>query len=77
MDTNHDEIMRTLGNLEGKMDGVIARLDKINGSVRTLYIRTDNLAQFDSNLRGRVAIIGFIISIIVSVSVAYVNAKWF
>lgn len=32
-DYPHDQIMRSLGNLEGKVDGINERLDKLNGSV--------------------------------------------
>ena len=29
----HNEIMRSLGNLDGKVDGISQRLDKINGTL--------------------------------------------
>ncbi len=30
----HGEIMRALGNVEGKMDGIIRRMDKQNGTIK-------------------------------------------
>lgn len=47
MEQNHDEIQRSLGRIEGKLDGALLHLEKINGRLDKHGSRLD---LFDANM---------------------------
>ena len=57
---NIDNTERTLGRMEGKIDGINQRLDRMNGTLRTHDEKIDELQSFRDNIQGRMSVIGAI-----------------
>lgn len=55
-----DDIQRSLGRIEGKVDGINQRLDKVNGTLKDHSDKINLLETFRDNLQGRMTIIGAI-----------------
>jgi predicted nuclease with TOPRIM domain len=53
MNEEKGEIMRSLGKIEGKVDGINQRLDVSNGRTAKLEAKVDVLEAFVNNLKGR------------------------
>lgn len=56
------EIQRSIGRLEGKIDGVNNRLDKVNGSIGNHQGRLNNLETFCDSMKGKIVASALIIS---------------
>jgi len=61
-------IERSLGRLEGKVDGINTRLDRINGSISNHDKRINELEDSVSNMEGKAGIIGALVAFIVSLA---------
>lgn len=68
----HNQLMRGLGNIEGKVDGINQRLDKLNGSVAKQEERIKSLENDRSKILGLAAGIGSMSGI----AVAWVKDKF-
>lgn len=60
----HNQIMRALGNLEGKVDGINNRLDVLNGRVAKHDERLGNLDISDSKQNIKLGIIGTVAGLV-------------
>lgn len=58
----HSEIMRALGRLEGKVDGILEQATKTNGRVTKLEQDTGEIKQWKSNLMGKFSVITLVLS---------------
>ena len=67
MKDTHNEIMRALGSLESKVDGINRRLDSLNGRVSEVEDHSDKMQSWQDQSTGRISMIAFGISFIVSV----------
>lgn len=71
-----DDIKYLLGEINGKLDGICQRLNKINGTIAKHEDKINDLETFRDNLQGRMSVIsatsGFIGGII-SLIIHYLN----
>lgn len=75
-----EEITQCIGRLEGKMDMVIARLDKYNGSVANLFKDVDDLKTYKAEQDGAGKVVGVIagfVGAIVSSVITAFTIKFF
>ena len=70
METNHDELNRAVGRIEGKMDALIASVDAMGREVK-------DHASFIGNLKGKVAIISSGIAFTASMITLWVKKQFF
>jgi hypothetical protein len=66
MNDLHEQIMYKLGNVEGRMDVVEKKLDKIQLSI-------DELKEFQDRQKGEVTIIAIIWSVITAVGISIIS----
>lgn len=62
----HNELMRAIGRIEGKIDGILEQATKTNGRVTRLEDEVNTLQAFKDNLNGKITIIAGAISIVVA-----------
>lgn len=62
----HNELMRAIGRIEGKIDGILEQATKTNGRVTRLEGEINTLQAFKDNLTGKITIIAGAISIVVA-----------
>ena len=67
------DITRAIGRLEGKVDGINNRLDRINGSLGNHDDRINDLESSCSSIKGQASILGILGGIIVSAIVASIK----
>jgi len=65
-DNAHNEIMRAIGNLEGKIDGINFRLDTLNGRVGKHDDKINIIESNQQYRRGQIVIIGAIVGGVIS-----------
>ena len=73
---NHNQIMLTLGKLDGKLDGVLDRLDISNGRIEKNEDRLSRVEAWQNNMKGRVTIISTGVGILVTFIVLAINKIW-
>ena len=61
----HNELMRAIGRIEGKIDGILEQATKTNGRVTKLESQISTLTSFKDNLNGKITIIAGVVSIVV------------
>ena len=66
-------ILVSVGRLEGKVDGINARLDRTNGSIAKHDEKIDCLEANDNQLKGKMAIFGTIFGLIGGIIMAIVG----
>ena len=66
-------IERSIGRLEGKVDGINSRLDKANGSLINHDKRINKVEDGAANISGKATVIGAIAGFLVSVVVVTYN----
>ena len=66
-DQLHNEIMRAVGRLEGKVDGINQRLDGINGTLKNHDEKIGTLSNDVSQIKGKAAIIGSLFGAVAAV----------
>ena len=71
MEETHNEIMRSLGHIEGGIEGIIDRLDKINGRLDKHDDKLDKHSNFINNWKGKLVIIAFIVSVGITLATNY------
>lgn len=64
MTDKQDGVQRALGRIEGKLDSVIARIDKVDATIITHDDKINLLETFRDNLTGKISILGAIAGII-------------
>ena len=62
-----------LGQIDGKVDGIISRLDKMNGTLIDHNKKINLLETFRDNLQGRMTIIGAIAGFIGAMITILIN----
>jgi len=62
-----ETIFRAIGKLEGKVDGINARLDKTNGALSKHDDRINTLEDSVSNMKGKSVILGGIAGFVISI----------
>ena len=62
-----------LGQIDGKVDGIIDRLDKMNGTLIEHSKKINILETFRDNLQGRMSIIGAVAGFIGAVITIFIN----
>ena len=68
-----DIILKAIGNLEGKVDGINSRLDSLNGSVKSHALRiNDNEHKIDVNI-GKVSVASAILGFIGACIIAFIG----
>lgn len=67
-DNQHNQIMRAIGQLEGKIDGIIERLEKINGTISKQGESITSLQNWRSGIVAVIAFLAFVIPLVVSVA---------
>ena len=65
-DQAHSEIMRALGNLEGKVDGINQRLDVVNGRLNSHAKSIGNFKLFQNTVQTRTGIIATVVGTVAS-----------
>jgi len=70
-----NNLERSIGRIEGKIDGILEHLRKINGSIEKHDCRIDTIEQEISRHKGIVAGISAVVSIIVSVISFFLKEK--
>ena len=73
--TLHEEIMYMLGQIDGKMAGIIDRLDKINGAISSHSSKIRSLEDSDNNRKGQTRIIAVVTSFFTAVILIVI--RWF
>ena len=73
---NHNQVMLTLGKLDGKLDGVLDRLDISNGRIEKNEDRLSRVEAWQNNIKGRVTIISTGVGILVTFIVLAINKIW-
>ncbi len=71
-----DDIKYLLGEINGKLEGICQRLDKINGTLAKHEDSINDLKTFRDNLQGRMSVISAIsgfIGGIISLIIHYLN----
>ena len=68
-----EEILKAIGKLEGKIDGVNQRLDKINGSLLNHDDRINVNEHKIDTMSGKIKVIGAIATIILGAVVASIK----
>jgi len=69
----HHEIMFSLGNLIGKVDGINQRLDSLNGRIGVNTGRIHSIESWKDNLIGKITVIVAIFGIIISAAFVIIN----
>lgn len=64
--TPHDEIMRAIGRLEGKVDGILIEAQKTNGRVTRLEDANRTHQSFIDNIKGKITIFGAVAGAIIT-----------
>lgn len=59
-----ENIQRTLGRIEGKLDGAKEDIDEIRKSIETSGLKIGALESFRDNLLGRMSIVGAIAGVL-------------
>jgi len=59
-----EEILKALGNIEGKIDGINKRLDKINGSLSNHDDRINLNEHKVDTLSGKIKVIGALATVV-------------
>ena len=67
----HNEIMRALGHIEGGVEGIIERLDKINGRLDKHDDKIVEHSDFIGTWKGKFAIIAIIVSVGITLVINY------
>ena len=68
-----EEILKAIGKLEGKIDGVNQRLDKINGSLLNHDDRINVNEHKIDTMSGKIKVIGAIATIILGAVIASIK----
>lgn len=71
----HEDIMRAIGRLEGKVDEINSRLDTLNGSQKKQDDKIDSLESWKDQLTGKIAIISVFVAGAVSLFFAFIRNK--
>lgn len=69
-ENEHSQIMRALGNLEGKIDGINQRLDVVNGRLNSHAKSIEGLKLFQNTVQTRTGIIATILGTVASLLVS-------
>lgn len=72
-DQLHNDIMRVLGNLEGKVDGINERLDKVNGRLGKHDEAIATLTASDNYRKGQATLTAIIWSTVVTAIGWFIN----
>ena len=59
-----DQILKALGNIEGKVDGINQRLDRVNGNIKNHDDRINEIEHTQDVMTGKATIIGTILGLI-------------
>lgn len=70
-----NNLERSVGRIEGKLDGILAHLDKINSAIEGHDRRIDGLEQENARAKGIAAGISFVISVIVGIITFFIKHK--
>jgi len=76
-DTTMEEIFRSLGRLEGKIDGVLDHLKRLNGSVENHAKKIDVLEDCVATVKGKASLLGAIGGTIFGAAVATIARIFF
>ncbi len=71
----HNEIMRAIGRLEGKVDGINGRLDTANGRLKSHDDKIGNLETDMASIKAKATVLGGIAGITLSMIWNYVKNK--
>ncbi|HEC66104.1 MAG TPA: hypothetical protein ENI23_12495 [bacterium] len=71
------DIERALGRLEGKMDSMIASLNRINGTITTHEGKIDKIERKIAIIQTKAAAFGTGAGAIIILSWEYIKNKWF
>lgn len=66
MEQTHNEIMRAIGRIEGKIDGILEQATKTHSRVDKLELDVNALQSFRDNLKGKMVVVASVASIVVS-----------
>lgn len=72
----HNEIMFKLGKIEGQSDGIINRLDIVNGNLIKHASKINDLEDFNLVIKTRINIISGIVVGVVSI-ISFIIGKYF
>jgi len=75
MEELHNDIMRGIGRLEGKMESVCDRLDRQNGTLEKHEKMINENTNWRNNMVGRISIIVTIIGAVVALAVSWFSKK--
>ena len=77
MDQNaHNEIMRAIGRLEGKVDGINQRLDSTNGSIKTHDDKIRSLEIDVASIKTTASILGGAAGLLITIIWSYIKDKF-
>mgnify|MGYP001596289113 CR=1 FL=1 len=71
--SDFNTILVSVGRLEGKVDGINARLDRTNGSIAKHAEKIDMIEADANQLKGKIAVWGIIFGLIGSTVVVVIN----
>ena len=71
----HNEIMFKLGNIEGRLDGIIDRLDIVNGRLTKNEGEISNIKGFSDKLIGTFTVVSSMVVAGVSIAVNWLFNK--
>ena len=72
----HNEIMFKLGSIEGRLDGIIDRLNIVNGRLGSHANKINDLEDFNLVMKTRINIISGIVVGVVSI-ISFIIGKYF
>lgn len=64
MTDKQDGVQRALGRIEGKIDGIVSHIEKVDTLLKTHDDKINLLETFRDNLTGKISILGAIAGII-------------
>lgn len=70
---DHNEINLGIGRLEGKVDGIISRLDRINSHIENQETDIKDINRWRNRLIGKISILSGLIGAIVAGIIAYLK----